>query len=244
MTDFDRRQRLITSTPHLTVDEIATRSFSKGVRGYAESEVRSFLKRVAEELATAQERERELSVAVDSLEEQLRQPRPLSEQELLDALGEETARLLRSAREAGDEIRRKAEEHAAVVRADAEESAARALREIDEHVERRREEIESAASETATNAEARAQALADATVAEAEKIIEGARRQGREMLEEAKGARERVLVDLVRRRALLNAQIEQLRIGRDRLLDAYRSVKRTFLDATEALAQVEGHAAE
>jgi len=244
MTDFDRRQRLITSTPHLTVDEIATRSFSKGVRGYAESEVRSFLKRVAEELAAAQERERELSVAVDSLEEQLRQPRPLSEQELLDALGEETARLLRSAREAGDEIRRKAEEHAAVVRADAEESAGRALREIDEHVERRREEIESAASETATNAEARAQALADATVAEAEKIIEGARRQGREMLEEAKGARERVLVDLVRRRVLLNAQIEQLRIGRDRLLDAYRSVKRTFLDATEALAQVEGHAAE
>jgi hypothetical protein len=64
------------------------------------------------------------------------------------------------------------------------------------------------------------------------------------MLEEAKGARERVLVDLVRRRALLNAQIEQLRIGRDRLLDAYRAVKRTFLDATEALAQVEGHAAE
>ena len=74
MTDFDRRQRLITSTPHLTVEEIATRSFSKGVRGYAESEVRSFLKRVAEELANAQERERELSVAVDSLEEQLHLP--------------------------------------------------------------------------------------------------------------------------------------------------------------------------
>src|SRR5579871_4266929 len=116
MTDFDRRQRLITSTPHLTPEEIATRSFGKGVRGYAESEVRAFLKRVSEELVTAQDRERELEVAIDALEEQLRTPRPLTEQELLDALGEETARLLRSAREAGDDIRRKAEEHAAAVR--------------------------------------------------------------------------------------------------------------------------------
>jgi DivIVA domain-containing protein len=244
MTDFDRRQRLITSTPHLTPDEVATRSFGKGVRGYAESEVRAFLKRVADELVTAQDRERELEVAIDALEEQLHQPRPLTEQELLDALGEETARLLRSAREAGDEIRRKADEHAATVRAEAEGKATSALQEIDEHVTRRRQEIEAVAADTATAAEARAQALADATVAEAEKILEAARQQGREMLEEAKSARERVLVDLVRRRALLNAQIEQLRVGRDRLLDAYRTVKRTFLDATEALAQVEGRAAE
>ena len=34
-----------------------------------------------------------------------------------------------------------------------------------------------------------------------------------------------------------------MRGGRDRLLDAYRTVKRTFLDATEALAQVEARAA-
>src|SRR5262249_16266585 len=73
--------------------------------------------------------------------------------------------------------------------------------------------------------------------------VENARTQGREMLEEAKAARERVLVDLVRRRALLNSQIEALRNGRDHLLDAYRTVKRTFLDATEALVQVETRAA-
>ena len=40
-----------------------------------------------------------------------------------------------------------------------------------------------------------------------------------------------------------SAQIEELRGGRDRLLDAYRTVKRTFLEATEALAQVEARAA-
>jgi hypothetical protein len=63
------------------------------------------------------------------------------------------------------------------------------------------------------------------------------------MLDEARVARERVLADLGRRRNLLQAQVEELRQGRDRLLEAYRVVKRTFLDATEALAQVEARAA-
>ena len=64
------------------------------------------------------------------------------------------------------------------------------------------------------------------------------------MLEEAKSTRERVLADLFRRRSLLQAQIDELRAGRDNLLDAYRVVKRSFLDATNALAQVEARAAE
>ena len=63
------------------------------------------------------------------------------------------------------------------------------------------------------------------------------------MLDEARVARERVLADLGRRRSLLQAQVEELRQGRDRLLEAYRVVKRTFLDATEALAHVEARAA-
>src|SRR5262249_48022089 len=120
------RQRLISSTPHLSPDEIANRSFSKGVRGFSESEVRAFLKRVSDEMAVVRDRENELLSTIDALEEQLRQPRPLTEQELLDALGEETARLLRSAREAGDEIRAKAEERASAIREDARAAAEQA----------------------------------------------------------------------------------------------------------------------
>jgi hypothetical protein len=63
------------------------------------------------------------------------------------------------------------------------------------------------------------------------------------MVEEAKALRERVLADLARRRGLLQAQLEELRNGRDHLLEAYRVVKRTFLEATEALAQAEARAA-
>ena len=42
---------------------------------------------------------------IDELEARLRTPPPLDEQELLEALGEETTRLLRSAREAATDIR-------------------------------------------------------------------------------------------------------------------------------------------
>ena len=43
---------------------------------------------------------------------------------------------------------------------------------------------------------------------------------------------------------LLQAQIDELRAGRDRFLDSYRVVKRTLNDATEALVQVEARAAQ
>ena len=71
------------------------------------------------------EREQELLDTIDDLEEQLRAPRPLDEQQLLDALGEETSRLLRTAREAADDIRRKAEERSSSVMEEAQAEAHR-----------------------------------------------------------------------------------------------------------------------
>ena len=242
MNESDRRQRVISSTPRLSTDEIANRSFAKGSAVSPRPRCAPFLKRVAEEVGAGRVHEHELEAAIDTLEEQLRTPRPLSEQELLDALGEETARLLRSAREASDDIRKKAEERAARLVEEAA-IAERTRAEADEVLASRTAEAE-AKSPRWSPRPRRAPPMLEAARAEAEAIVEGARHQGREMLDEAKAARERVLGDLVRRRALLNAQIEALRGGRDRLLDAYRTVKRTFLEATEALAQVEARAAE
>ncbi|GIU88870.1 MAG: hypothetical protein KatS3mg009_3385 [Acidimicrobiia bacterium] len=254
MVEHERRQRVISSTPRLTPEDIANRSFGTGFRGYAEGEVRSFLRRVSEEVAHLREREQQLTAAVDDLEERLRAPRPLDEQELLEALGEETARLLRSAREAADDIRKKAEERAARVIEEAQEEARRLRTEAAEILGVRTQEAEAHAAGIVADAQARASEIRSASERsaeegrqraeqEAEAIVEAARRQGREMLDEARAARERVLADLGRRRQLLQAQVEELRQGRDRLLDAYRVVKRTFLDATEALSQVEARAA-
>jgi len=254
MAEGDRRQRVISSTPHLSPDDVATRSFASSFRGFAEPEVRAFLRRIAEEMTSAQEREDRLLSAVDELEQELRAPKPLDEQQLLDALGEETARLLRTAREASDDIRRKAEERSANIMEEAQTEAHRLRTDASEILAVRSQEAETAAAEIVHDAEARAnevrttnervaQEQRERAELEAESIVEDARQQGRAMLDEARGARERVLSDLGRRRNLLQAQVEELRQGRDRLLEAYRVVKRTFLDATEALAQVEARAA-
>jgi DivIVA domain-containing protein len=253
MAESERR-RLISSTPHLSPDEIVQRTFTTSFRGYTEAEVRAFLKRVSEDLVVTRDREAELLGAIDSLEEQLRVPRPLNEPEMLDALGAETTRLLRSAREAAGEIRGKAEERSARVLEEARAVAERIGSEAEEFSRSRTDEAVAQAAAIVGEAEARAAEVQSSMQAyseeqraradhEADELIESARHQGREMLDEAKATRERVLADLLRRRTLLQAQIEELRAGRDNLLDAYRVVKRTFLEATGALAQVEARAA-
>jgi DivIVA domain-containing protein len=241
--------------PRLSADDVASRNFATSFRGYAEAEVRSFLKRVADDLAAAREREHELVGAIDELEARLASPRPLDEKELLDALGEETARLLRNAREAAEDIRQKSEERAARIVEEAQADAQRLRHEAAEILAVRTREAEDAASEVQRQVDERVTAMrADAerlaeelhlrAQQEADAIVEAARTQGREMVEEAKALRERVLNDLARRRGLLQAQLEALRNGRDHLLEAYRVVKRTFLEATESLAQAEARAAE
>ena len=62
------------------------------------------------------------------------------------------------------------------------------------------------------------------------------------MVEEARAVRERVLADLARRRALMQAQLDELRTGREQLLDAYRVVKQTLADAIAALGGVQAKA--
>jgi DivIVA domain-containing protein len=254
MAEGERRQRVISSTPRLLPEEVANRAFGSSFRGYSETEVRSYLRRVAEELTVVREREQELLDTLDDLEEQLRAPKPLDEKQLLDMLGEETSRLLRTAREASEDIRRKAEERSSSVMEEAQAEAHRLRTDATEILGVRTQEAEAVAAEIIGEAEARAadiRATNDRVAdeqkqhaeQEAESIVESARQQGREMLDEARAARERVLADLGRRRGLLQAQVEELRQGRDRLLEAYRVVKRTFLDATEALAQVEARAA-
>ena len=243
MAESDRR-RLVTSTPHLTPEQIAQRTFGTSFRGFSEADVRAFLKRVSEELVVTRDREAELLNVIDDLEGQLRAPRPLNEPEMLDALGAETTRLLRSAREAADEIRTKSEERAARIIDEARVEADRMAVEADERATRVVTDAEARGAEMQDESERHAEEHRQRAEHEAESEIEAARQQGREMLDEAKSTRERVLADLFRRRSLLQSQIDELRAGRDKLLDAYRVVKRSFLDATNALAHVEERAAE
>ena len=97
MADPPRRS---SSASRLTPEEITNRGFASAFRGVSETEVRNFLRRVADDLAMMRAREAELNREIEQLQEQLANPPPVTEQQLLDALGEETARVLRSAQTA------------------------------------------------------------------------------------------------------------------------------------------------
>jgi hypothetical protein len=70
---------------------------------------------------------------------------------------------------------------------------------------------------------------------ETEQEIEQAKREGRELVLEAQVVRRRILEDLIRRRRSLRRQIEQLRAGRERLLEAYELIGHTVEEATQEL---------
>jgi cell division septum initiation protein DivIVA len=261
----DVHRRAAASSPRLTPDEVSTRGFAAAFRGVSELEVRNFLKRVADEMTTALAREEALQAQVAELQEQLEHPPLVTEDRLLDALGEETARVLRSAQESAEEIRARATAKAEELTATAEAAASATREEADTDAAAMRDAAQTAAAareeealafatETRTTAEtevaeqratteAELTAMREQATAETAAEIEAAKEAGRELVNEARAVRERILADLGRRRMLLQAQIDELRAGRDRLLDSYRVVKRTLNDATEALVQVEARAA-
>lgn len=260
----DLHRRAAASSTRLTPEEITNRGFASAFRGVSETEVRNFLRRVADELVAMRNREDDLVRQVEDLQEQLRNPAPVTEQQLLSSLGEETARVLRSAQEAAEEIRKRAEERAAGLVREAQEESGRLREDAQKHAASRKEEAERKAHEVEQGAAARAsqlreeaerdaQALRDLATTETDAVreqagaevaqeITAAKNTSRALVDEARTVRERVLADLGRRRSLLQAQVDELRSGRDRLLDAYRVVKRTLSDATDALAQVEARA--
>ncbi len=193
---------------------VADAGFSTSRRGFDQAEVRDFLRMIAAELGRLQERER-------FLERELRtaQTNPdLNSAQFDDAaltrlLGEETARVLTTARESAAEIRHKAEQ-----------AASQLLSEASEESGRMREEAEIEASRR------RADAASDA---EAE--VSMAKQQGREMVNEARAYRERVLSELARRRELAREQIEQLLLGRDRLMQSFERARIVAIDVVAEL---------
>ncbi|MHB8669346.1 MAG: DivIVA domain-containing protein [Acidimicrobiales bacterium] len=232
---------VISSEPHLSAGVVAGRRFNTTFRGFDPEEVRRFLRRLSEEMAAAEQRERKLLASVEELRQQASRP-VLDEVALESMLGEETTRILRSAREAAADIRARSEEKVARLVAESEEHAAQVRAQAEEESARLRSEAEAVLAVRVEEAEGVAQELLAAAHAEAEAEIERARALGKEMVSEAQLLRERVLADLARRRRAAHIQIEQLRAGRDRLLDAYRLVRRTLDEATQELSVAESEA--
>jgi DivIVA domain-containing protein len=207
------RSRESSDPPHIDADAVARKTFSSSFRGYDTDEVRAFLLALSEEVRAVNEHTSWLHVQLVAAEERATAHVELDEDRLTALLGEETTRVLASAREAAAAIRSRAESDAERVLSQASEQATAmrsdAMAEAIRHRER---------AETAAMAE-----------------VEAAKAHGRQLITDAQALRERVLADLSRRRNAGRAQIEQLREGRDRLLGAYEVVQRTIDHAVEQL---------
>lgn len=194
---------------------VGAAQFSVGRRGFEQEEVRDFLRMVSAELARLQERERFLESELRAAQTQgMSAPGVLDEETVMRVLGEETARVLSTAREAAHQVRNRAAESADRIIREASADAMRIRHDAEVEVARQRAD----------------------SIADAEAEIELAKQQGREMVAEARAYREKVLSELSHRRELAREQIEHLIHHRDRLATAF---ERARLAATDVVGDLD-----
>ena len=158
----------------LAPEELERADFVKVRRGFEPEPVRRRLREAAAEV-------RRLQGLVHSLQQRLVEleaapPKKIETAQVVEALGDEAARVLQAARDAA------------------------------------RERLERAAAQgNEITAEARTAAAS---------IVEESREHGRELVAEARNVRERILSDLAFKRHAHRVEVEQLRVIRDRLLEA------------------------
>jgi DivIVA domain-containing protein len=195
---------------------VGAAQFTVGRRGYEQEEVRDFLRMVSAELARLQERERFLDSELRALQTRgMSAPGVLDEETVTTLLGAETARVLTVAREAAQQMRARAAESAERLVREASSDATRVREEADIEASRRRSDV--------------------AIDVEAE--IELAKQQGREMVNEAREYREKVLVEMARRREIAREQIEQIIHGRDHLLSVFERASSVAHGVVEELKE-------
>jgi len=231
----------ISSSSPVSPDEIARKSFPAVRKGIDGEAVRAYLAKVATELRGALEREAILRERLAEAERRAADP-VLDEATLTKAIGLETAKILSTAHEAARNTVVKAEERAAEMIRQAEGV-------LDEQVALARAEagaIRAAAEQEAYEYAGRAQAEADAMTEEAHadavELLDATKEECRRMVAEARDLRNRTLADLVARRRTLRVQLEELRGGKDSLLQVVDSLGASVEHLRERLVTAEQEA--
>src|SRR5437016_4617352 len=249
MTDAD--------APEPTADhDVVRRDFNTGFRGFDSAEVIAHLEQVAARLRSVRDGEQSWKARAAQLEMEVArlrsesaaaasaasEPPALDEDAMLQALGVETANILRRAHEAASQVQARAEAEAAGVVQAAHDDAARVRLQAEGVLSTWTREAEARAARILADAERDGNQVRARAEAEAADIVEQGRVRGREMIRDAQMTKEGILGDLLRRRKVAQVQIEQLRAGRERLLEAYRTVRRTLDEVTDELQRADAEA--
>lgn len=231
----------ISSSSPVSPDEIARKSFPAVRKGIDGEAVRAYLGKVATELRGALEREATLRERLVEAERRAADPE-LDEATLTKAIGVETAKILSTAHEAARNTVVKAEEQAA-------EMIKKAEGVLDEQVALARAEAgairaaaEQEAYEYAGQAQAEADTMTEEAHADAVELLDATKEECRRMVAEARDLRNRTLADLVARRRTLRVQLEELRGGKDSLLQVVDSLGAAVEHLRERLVTAEQEA--
>lgn len=227
--------------PDMSADAIAGRRFGQSWRGFDADEVKQFLAQVAAQVRSLRERYDQAEAARREAEQRASHPQ-LDEATLMSAVGEETAGILRSARSAAAEITAKAEANAQAIVAAADAKAAELVAEAESLLATRTAEADSVATEIREHALAEAEHVRGLAQQQGAAMAAEAAKKADETVQAAQAVREKILTDLARRRKLGTVQVEQLRAGRERLLDAYLVVRRTLDEVTDELQRADAEA--
>ncbi|MGA1514611.1 MAG: DivIVA domain-containing protein [Ilumatobacteraceae bacterium] len=185
---------------------VASAGFSSARKGFDPDEVRTFLTAVGGELERLRTRlsrsESELAAA-RSAGGDLSQ---LDDETVARMLGDETASVLRAAREAATQIRARAEQVASELVDEATAEAARLREAAEEDASRRRSEAAAAASQE----------------------IETAKREGRELLDQARSHQEQLEAAIKRRKADARQWFREAEVEQRRLTEAIERARSTI----------------
>ncbi len=237
----EERLKSITSSSHLAPDDVARHTFGSVRRGFDPNEVRAYLESLAVGLRGVAERENQLLQQLADAEHRAANP-VLDDASLTEALGTETARVLRSAHEAAAEIVAKAEAESHRRLTEAQEQIEGDLSRTGAELAELTAAAEAAAADLRQQTDQQVAASLETARLESEELLAQAREECRQMVEEAQGLRARVLADLSKRRKVLHAQIEQLRAGRERLSETVQDVRRSVDTIADELFAAEDNA--
>ncbi len=228
-------------------------SFSTSFRGFDQLEVRAFLQTLARQLGGIDELRAEAEAKVAAAERELEAAKDIDENLLTSRLGEDAARILQTARDTAAErlasaeaeaadLRARADADAAAIRQAAEdaassmsESLAERERELDDAIENEQRLRDQHRQEALAQADRDAEDVVSAARSAGDQVLAEARDEGRAMVAEAHLVRERILSDLSRRRTNAKVQLEQLRAGRQRLIEAIEFASTAVADVNREL---------
>ena len=219
------------------------------------------------EIATLQDEIRDLETelvqrSVDEADHDTRRASEVEfdEHRAIELLGQETARVLESARSAAADILKRSENQASTLKSEAKRELADARRqakqlvadkraEAEEAIDQLTEEAERAAAEVAEEAEEHRRAVlaesakiladseADAQAAEADAEV-----RARQIVADAEALRQQVITELVADRRSAQADLDRLTDARDRLALSLAVARSELDDLSDALAEASGAA--